>query len=89
MFGRKIIVVRADKMDDKALMKNLQIGPDHHAMLAVNEIGKRLEEELMDEAFTGTTEHRMRNMARMEGARELVALVEEWRQRAIKEIAKT
>ena len=88
MFERKVIVRRANKMDDQTLMKALQVGAEHHALAAVNEIARRLEEEMMDEAFRGTTEHRLRNMARMEGVRELVALVEEWRARSIQQMAR-
>jgi len=81
---RRVVVVRADRVADGVLMEALRIGRDHHALVAVREIGRRLEEELLDEAFAGTPEQRLRNLARLEGVRELVAQVEVWREKAEK-----
>lgn len=86
MFERRVIVVkRTDGMSDADLKQVLKVGSDHHVLVAVREISRRLETELLDEAFGGKPEERLRNLARMEGARELAALVEEWREKAVRE----
>jgi hypothetical protein len=87
MFGwmkrkRVVPVVRLDRVPDKTVLENLKISRDHHALVAVREIGRRLEESILDEAFDGRPDERLRNLARMEGVRELLGLLEEWRDRA-------
>jgi len=81
---RVVKMVRADRMTDPDLMRALLVQKDHHVLTAVREIGRRLELSVLEEAFDGTPEQRLRNLARVEGARELAALVEEWRDKAEK-----
>lgn len=85
MFERRIVVVRNEAMTDADLKTALKVQKEHHVLQAVREIERRLELELIDEAFAGKPEERLRNLARMEGARELAALVDEWREKAVSE----
>lgn len=82
-FGKRhVVVVRVDRVPDADLLAGLKIARDHHALVSVREIGRRLEESILDETFEGRPDERLRALARLEGVRELLKLVEEWREKA-------
>lgn len=72
---KRVVVVRGDRMTDGELLEAVGVDPKAPILLALKECQHRLEEEVLEDAFTGKPEERLRNLARVEGSREVLAIV--------------
>jgi hypothetical protein len=80
---RKVVVVRAERMTDAELLETLSVDPDAPLLMALKECQQRMEEEVMEAAFMGKPEDRLRDLARVEGSREVLAIMFGFRERAM------
>ena len=75
---RRIVVVRETGMEDRELEQALAMNAQYPTYMGIMELGSRVEGAMMAEALDGTPEERLRNLARIEGVRELLAHFVDW-----------
>lgn len=75
MKRKRVVVVRGDRLSDAQLLDAMAVGEDAPLLLALKECQLRMEDEVLEEVFTGRPDERLRNLARMEGSREVLKIV--------------
>jgi hypothetical protein len=66
----RVVLARAGTLTDRQLTMGLKFTPDSLLMRSLAEIRGRLEETMMEDAFSGNDSSRLQALARIEGVNE-------------------